>query len=666
MSRSALPFAALLLVLGGTAWWLLAGSGADRSNSAAEVTEAARAAPDPGRLPDEGVHSGEEPAEPDPEAATSRSTVGEEPRQAPAAWFRGRLRIVAGSLALAPRLQAILLDADGSGAPQPLRVDAASLSFEIPAWSTELHCRLSFPDHLAPVAAFGGATLSEGAVSLPGPGDGFLIDVAAKPHLAVQFLHDPSGEPLAQARVTSQLSAQGGATSWSELLDDQGMLIFDLERRRNMEHAEFLSFTVARPPDVGSSDSAPIPCADLALLPQPLILRFASTPRLRFRIVDPQREPIEGAQVWLGGGAIFEFSEQLSDEQGRASAPQSSPPVGQVRVQADGFLTAEEPLTAASEVEQEVMLWPSSWIEVVGAEAPDEGWAQLDLEIRFDGNADGSLLSTQRFQTGRFTESSGGTGTESSRERRYYKHTTSFSPQGRAKLDGIHVDVPATVRVTYRGATMLETRVPIRPGDGGHLVEVPNLPELVEVRGRVVDRAGAPIAGVEIRARFSPRDSASIESGADGEFRAGGLVPGMSVRLVFMEPGYGCEVLDYLVEARDDDSVGDVVLAPAASLTVLVLRPDGSPYVAQPGMVGVGFAPRVMWREVAISPSADRSGLSAGEWRYLEVPAHGTGMLLQYPGERMFSHAEQELPAGAARCTITLSEKAAAWLDQRE
>ncbi|MDA1260082.1 MAG: carboxypeptidase-like regulatory domain-containing protein, partial [Planctomycetota bacterium] len=565
-----------------------------------------------------------------------------------------------GSLHLPPTLEAWTHASPAAKvARTPVELNSATLEFEVSVRGSAPDCELLFPDLLRPTSV-NGALLGESKFVVLDPAVAVnLIEVEVRPHLAIQRLHDPSGRPLAGGSINAALKSGGSSTSWGEHLDSQGRYFFDLERRRNMEHMETLQFKVSWPPEIGSSVAPPIPVQDLELLPQPLILRFSSTKTLHFRIVDPQRAPIAGAEVRLGDAY---GAEQQSDEDGRASALQSSPPAAQVRVQADGYLTVYEALTAASEVEQEVILWPGSWIEIVGAEQPEDGWGQLDLEILFDGDADGSLLTPQRFQTGQFTENSGSTGTESNSSKRFYKHTTALSTQGRARLDGIHVDVPATVRVTYHGSTLLETRVPVRPGDGGHPVQVPKLPELVEVRGRVVDRSGAPVPGVQIRARFSERDSVTVESGPDGAFRVGSVVTGANARLVFIKPGYGYEVMDYLVEARDDDSVGEVTLAPGAHLVVRILRPDGSPFVAAPGSAGDGFKPRIEWKEAVIPPSPDRSGLAAGEWRFMELPAQGAGMRLSYPGDR-FSEMSEQVPAGALHFTVTLSEQAVAWLD---
>jgi hypothetical protein len=659
MPRAALPAVALLLLIGGAAWWLLGGAEPSVATPGEASAAAAASLPDPGRLataaaPDAPIEDASAPARSEVEAE-SPSTE----ESAAVAWFRGRVRIVEGALAAPPPLAAaVSTEAFVTEREHLLRLDGADLAFALPAMTTNASAKISFPDFLEPVGVRGGGTLSGQDVLLERPADGIEVDVVVKPHLAVQFLHDPSGAPLADADVQSKLEEDGSSTTWGEQLDADGMLYFELAQLANMESAETLTFTVARPPDVGSSAAPPLRCDELDLLPQPLVLRFASSASLRFRIVDPARTPLAGARVLLGS----QWEPGTSDVEGWFSALQSLPPAERVRVEREGFVAAEDPVTGAAAGEgQEVMMWPASWILLVGTERPAEGWDTLRVEIAFDGDTDGSLLAPHRFTTGGFTESSGTTGSEWQHDRRKIKHTTALSSQGRARLDGIHVDVPAAVTVSYRGTQVLQQRVAIQPGDGEHRIEVPKLPELLPLRGRVTDLAGRPLDGVRVRAILDQRDSLADESDAEGAFDLGGVAAGAAVTLTFHQSGFARRVVTYLAEAQDDDSVGVVTLEPGRALVVQVVGPDGAPFVAPPGSWGVGVQPRIRVPGERVSPVRDESGtLGPGEWRFTDLP-HGPVTIL-LPGDGLWEEEEHVVSTDDARVALALTPKALAWL----
>lgn len=660
MPRAALPVVALLLLIAG-AWWLIGSAEPTVATPGAESAAAASALPDAGRLEPaaERTASDEEASAPARSEVEAESPSTEE--SAAVAWFRGRLRIVEGALAAPPRLAAAVSTDDFvTERGHLLRLNGADLAFALPAMTTNARAKISFPDFLEPVGVRGGGTLSGQDVLLERPADGIEVDVAVKPHLAVQFLHDPSGAPLAGADVQSRLEESGSSSTWGEQLDADGMLFFDFAQLANMESAETLTFTVARPPDVGSSAAPPLRCDELDLLPQPLVLRFASSVALRFRIVDPARAPLAGARLLLGG----QWEPGTSDAEGWFSALQSLPPAELVRVEREGFVAAEDPVTGAAAGEgQEVMMWPASWILLVGTEQPSGGWGALRVEISFDGDADGSLLAPHRFTTGGFTESSGSTGSEWQHDRRKIKHTTSLSSEGRARLDGIHVDVPAAVTVRYRGMPVLQQRVAIQPGDGEHRIEVPKLPELLPLRGRVSDLAGRPLDGTKVRVLIDQREVLSGASGADGAFDLGGVMAGASVTLTFHHSGFARKSVTHLAEAQDDDSVGVVTLEPGRELVVQMVGPDGTPFVAQPGTWGDGVQPRIRVPGERVSPVREEVGvLGPGEWRFTDLP-HGTVTIL-LPGDGLWEEEEHEVSTDAARVALALTPKALAWLTE--
>lgn len=620
MRGALLPVGALLL-LAAAAWWLLAGAGSAPPAHGGSEQAAASGKPEPGRLD---LLSGSVPpgaaTEPSDGDGPERETVGAEEFAAgqPATFFRGRLRVASGELSLAPALEArIRAEPNAPASRHRVLLDDRTLEFEIAARGARPACELVFREILAPVSADGAAFGDSASVPLlPAPAEN-LIEVTAAQHLAIQCLHDPSDRPLAEGRIELSLESDGSSVSWAGELDERGRYFFDSRRLEDMETAKELRITVAWPPEIGGSAAPAIPVADLWLLPQPLVLRFAGTPTLHFRVVDPDRMPIAGARVRLGGGPMREAT---SDADGRASALQSSPPAADVRVLAAGFLAATEPLTAASEVEQEVMLWPGSWIEIVGAEKPNGTWSEIGVEILFDGDADGSLLAPERFQTGRFTVSSGGVGTSSSRKLRRYKHNTSLNDQGLATLDGIHVDVPATVRVSYRGAVLLETRVPIQPGDGGHRVDVPELPELVPLGGRVTDLAGRALAGVEVRAGFGERSSERASTDENGEFRLQPVPIGVEAVLYFERKGFAPARRVHIVRGGAGESVGPVTMEPGRRVLLRLVDPDGVAVIPADHRDEGRPAPTVRWNGRVYTANADGNGLGPGEWQFVDLP----------------------------------------------
>lgn len=662
MPRAALLAAGLLVLIGGAAWWVMTADG-EAPHDVARDEPARTVLPAAGVLEATVPAGASDGAGPD-DAAPSRTAVSSVERpdeEVAVAWFRGRLRVVEGTLAVAPRLASTVWAGNPeSQSNHSLRLDAADLAFAIPAPSATARARIRFPEFIEPIGASAGGSLLEDAVLFEAPGEGFEVQVKVKPHLAVQFLHDPSGVPLAHASVQSRLAEDGSSSSWGEDLDEDGMLFFAMERRSQMGEDATLTFSVSRPPDVGSSQSPSFACRDLELLPQPVVLRFASSPRLRFRILDLDRQPIAGARARLGN----QWESGTSDEQGWLVALQSVPPAETITVEADGFVAASDPVSGAAAGEgQTVLMRPASSILLVGAEQPAGGWGALKVEIAFDGDADGSLLAPERFTTGRFTESSGSTGSEWNRDRRWIKHTTAFSSEGRTKLDGIHVDVPAHVVVRYHGVTTFEQRVPIVPGDGEHRIEVPALPELVPVRGRVTDLGGRPLEGARLRLLVGGRESLATSTGSDGTFELGGLPEGVTATVTCHHAGFGRIQVEYVAEARDEDSIGTLVLGPGRSLIVQMAGPDGTPFVPIAGSHGARAIPLVQVAGERIRPASDSGrALAAGEWQFDDLPAGEVTVLL--PGRGYFDRSEHRVQVEQARVTLALTERALEWLNR--
>ncbi len=621
----------VVLALGAAAFFLLQAPSSDPADAGEVVETAAPVPPAPGELGALGAGSGEiardaaEIPEADGSAATADSAAGRAAAEVPAAWFRGQLRIVEGTLPTPPRLRATLSPApDALSATHSTVVKPGELTFEIPSALQDSQCDVELPSFLVPVAVHGPAQLDGEKLHFPQPADGVIVDVEVRPHAGVLFLHDPSGEPLAGANAWSEMNdGEGSSTSWGETLDADGMLYFDFARIADFEAAKTIFFSVSRPPDIGTSRSPDYATADLPLMPQPIVLRFASSQPLHFLVQDTKGKPVAGATVRIGG----RDDSAPSGEDGKITAAQTTPASEDFVAEAPGFVGATLAISPAAAREQLIVLAPASWIELVGQQMPPGGWDELDAEFRFDGKADASSIIGERFQPGRIRESAGGVSSSYNRDSLQFQIRTSFSSEGRVLLDGIHADVPATVRVTYRGQTLLEQRVPLQPGDGGHHVDLPPLPEFVPLRGTVVDSSGAPLAGVRVRSNSGWHGATSAETDAHGVFDLGVIGQGATVQLGFSMAGRGRHQLEYTGLSGDADSVGVVTLGATRALTVQLLAEDGVPFVPLAGTNGVRARPVLEFFGEEIAPAAQGAG--AGEWLFEDLPAGPLQFVMQ-------------------------------------
>jgi len=130
----------------------------------------------------------------------------------------------------------------------------------------------------------------------------------------------------------------------------------------------------------------------------------------------------------------------------------------------------------------------------------------------------------------------------------------------------------------------------------------------LEARGRVVDAAGQPIAGAEVRVSrpeggggqfvfqiggMGSREKPDASSGADGLFRVGGLEPGEYALAVSREGYAPKRVPSVTVQAEGPNEWPAIVLSPGVAVAGFVRNGKGEPVVgAQIGAFGDGAGPR--------------------------------------------------------------------------
>ncbi len=650
----------LMIAVGAAAAWLLFSGDAGVAPDAAAGLAARAARPEAGRL--EGdlasapAGTAIERSAAQPATAAAGATAQAPAERAPAGWFRGRLRVVSGELTLPPLLTARQVV---SGSPElslawdDVRVDPRTLEFEVAATDAASVCRMKLPPLLKAVGALGGELEESGRVRFAGMDTPLVIDVEVKPHAAVLFLHAVTGEPLAGAQVHHRVEAEGSSTSYGAELGPDGLLLFDFERLGDVEGAETITFSARRPPDIGASDAPAFPVDEFLRLPRPVVLRFAPTELLHFRVIDPGRRPIAGASVIIGHGG----DDARTDAEGRIAVLQSSPTSATVRAEAAGFLSSELPIEASAASQQDLMLWPASRLVIEGVAAPPAGWQGLEAEISFDGKADSSILTPESFRAGRFVENDGGTMISQNTTDLKFEMSTGFSPAGRVVVDGIHADVPARVLVRFRGFVVLDERVPFAPGDGEHRLSLPAMPECVALRGRVLDERGAPVAGASLRLLTSGMvRELSAASGADGAFELGGVPVGGSVEVLVRAAGFAPRKFSHVAASGDDKSMGDLTLVAGRSLRLQVLGPDGLPLPT-----ANDWSPTLrVFGENVTPQTAPGVPLAAGEFLFIDLPEGNWACSIQRGYQRW--GGEHLVNPASGNATITLTAEEVEWL----
>jgi hypothetical protein len=654
MARVKNALGLLALVLIAAACWLIFAGGGQPAAETPEVASAAIDRPEAGSL-GSGIADmrRDEALDGNPILGGAATVVRAGPLNdpEPVAWFRGQLSVVSGELPNPPSLMA----RPGAAAPGqhqeerivPMR--AGELSFEVS--TSNANCQVRFAMIIRPVRAIGGTLLEDGWIEFNSPNEALIVEVEIMPHAAVIFLRDPDGAPLAGGIAWSKVTAVESASStFSAILGDDGLLIFDYGLLEKVPGADTVTFGVRRPPDIGSSEGAPFSIQDFLALPRPVVLRFPASARLRFHILDPARQPIVGATVRLG-----HLSENPpSGADGWAETPQSSPPADSVIVEAKGFVRETAPITLAAQQEgQEIEMRPSSSIRIVAEESPRQGWGGMKVMVDFDGQADGSALLPSRFEPGRFTECGGSTSYNSSPDQLEFALETGFSEAGQAILDGIHSDVPAHLRIYWNDLLLLDERVALRPGDGEHVVRLGPLPRRADLHGVILDPAGLPVSGAQVRLGGASW-SGHTTTGPDGSFDLGEAVSGSTVRIRVSAPGWAPLEVEHQVEEGDSDSAGTLRLETGRSMVLIVLAPDGRHFVPLADSIAADFRPVLQVYDEWFEPvQTDPGAGSPGTWRFENLPLGQFECRLRFRWN--IAGDERSVDTLAGSCTITLT-----------
>ncbi|HSF39650.1 MAG TPA: carboxypeptidase-like regulatory domain-containing protein [Thermoanaerobaculia bacterium] len=214
--------------------------------------------------------------------------------------------------------------------------------------------------------------------------------------------------------------------------------------------------------------------------------------RVAGRVVDAEKRPVPGANLSLraerpgGERGLIRFvggasASAVSDEDGRFALEGMTPGSAELNATAAGFQPAK----------------------ISDLAIPEKGLDNLEVVLERGAVIEGRVLTA------------GGDAVEDARV--VCGDAASVSDaDGAYRLDGVPLGAQK-VRLLHRDYPPLDRAIDVQPGVNPlDLV----LPEGHEVAGRVVDRAGKPVAGAEL-ALFpagSPREQGAV-SGADGDFR---------------------------------------------------------------------------------------------------------------------------------------------------
>ncbi len=314
--------------------------------------------------------------------------------------------------------------------------------------------------------------------------------------------------------------------------------------------------------------------------------------------VGPDGEPVGDAEVALDRSpqAVFRRATTTSDQQGRFTIPDLEP-TGEVYLQAraEGLVPeAPHKVELPPEGEIEVAMARERILEglVVDSrsDAPIEG-ASVSLSLHYDR----SIPGTRTF--GRGSRGVGQSKTDAS---------------GRFHFDGLGAG-EFEMYVVAEGMRRLQQKVVIDEGDLEPLII--RLEPGLELRGRVEDSDGGPVAGVDITAGPASQnwgrgfsDTSRTKTGADGRFHFDALGTGTQRIMAHADDGRRAQET---AEAGQPDEV-ILRLSQGGLIQGTVYLPDGSPAAGA----------RVMGHSRSARQSAgDESGADGG----FELPQVGPG-----------------------------------------
>jgi hypothetical protein len=176
----------------------------------------------------------------------------------------------------------------------------------------------------------------------------------------------------------------------------------------------------------------------------------------------------------------------------------------------------------------------------------------------------------------------------------------------------------------------------------------PTGPRRSNIEGKVVDTAGKPIAGAEVKVLDSPATSARTD--AQGGFRLIAVEVGAR-RLAVCAPGWQCQTVALTVSERGNQPTRVAMQPSSTTLSGAVLTPSGEPIANAKVWVGTG--------DHGLQTATDREGryelpsVPLGG-QVLKITAEGWGehvqpIQLTVAGARLVTELKRPLPEGQIR-----------------
>ena len=375
---------------------------------------------------------------------------------------------------------------------------------------------------------------------------------------AVGWITDSGGRPLEGARVELTTFASSNQPPWQAPridehagTDAEGRFAFArVAPGRYSLLAERQGFAPAAVPGVEvSADGAETELGTITLGPGAAIEGVVLT---------PERAPLEGVELWLGGRQVPEQS-ATSDSEGRFAIRDLPPGTDQMlRASLEGWVAIQRNVTARLDgAPIEIVMQPGLRLTGVVVDGTTES------EIA------GALVSLQsQDQSSRF------------------QHPGAFQ-NTRTAVDGTFEldELPAsTYRLSVRADEYQPTAVEsldLRTAEQREPLRVELRPGVV-VTGRVLDEEGEPLTEARVERRderdrtasFRPFRMRGTATDAEGRYRLDGL-PAGPVVLVAHAPERSSRVRELVLEPGDNEV--DFVLEPSPVLAGRVIDQQGQP-----------------------------------------------------------------------------------------